>query len=211
MEKDHNKTIVTVLMTLGIILILISLITVTVHHFSQKNAAEQISVVVAEMKSMMPETEYGTTNQSSDPEMPVVEIEGSNFAGMIEVPKYNKLLPVCSEWNKRKVSEYPCRYTGSMYDGSLIIGAVENPGQFDIVKMISGVPVQVTLDGYSAAELKLDSRDEILSAMVVFGFLAYYDQILSIPNAELMEKFQQVLSRESMGEVKKLWSVRKYP
>lgn len=74
----------------------------------------------------------------------------------------------------------------------------------DIVKMVSGIPIQVELDGYSAAELKLNSRDEILSAMVVYGFLAYYDDMLSIPNTELMEKFQQVLMRDSMGEVKKI-------
>ncbi len=72
----------------------------------------------------------------------------------------------------------------------------------DIVKMVSGIPVEVILNGYSAAELRLDSRDEILSAMVVYGFLAYHDQMLSIPNAELMEKFQKVLARESMQEVK---------
>ncbi|WP_147323596.1 PD-(D/E)XK nuclease domain-containing protein, partial [Absiella sp. AM54-8XD] len=49
--------------------------------------------------------------------------------------------------------------------------------------------------------LRLDSRDEILSAMVVFGFLSYHDGFLRIPNHELMEKFQTVLKRSSMGGV----------
>ena len=44
--------------------------------------------------------------------------------------------------------------------------------------------------------------DEILSAMVVYGFLSYYDGYLTIPNHELMEKYQRVLARDSMGEVK---------
>ena len=74
----------------------------------------------------------------------------------------------------------------------------------DIVKMVAGIPVEVELSGYSAAELQLDSRDEILSAMVVYGFLAYHDGKLSIPNLELMEKYQKVLSRNSMGEVKEI-------
>lgn len=74
----------------------------------------------------------------------------------------------------------------------------------DIVKLVSGIPVEVELDGYSAAELQLDSRDEILSAMVVYGFLSYYDGFLTIPNHELMEKFQRVLMRDSMGEVKEI-------
>lgn len=60
----------------------------------------------------------------------------------------------------------------------------------DIVKLVSGIPVEVELQGYSAVELQLDTRDEILSAMVVFGFLSYHDGCLRIPNHELMLMFQ---------------------
>ena len=74
----------------------------------------------------------------------------------------------------------------------------------DIVKMVAGIPVEVGLQGYSAAELRLNTRDEILSAMVVYGFLSYYKGRLSIPNYELMEKYQHVLSRDSMGAVKEI-------
>lgn len=50
----------------------------------------------------------------------------------------------------------------------------------------------------------LFTRDEILSAMVVYGFLSYYGGCLRIPNHELMEKYQSVLSRDSLGDVKKI-------
>ena len=71
----------------------------------------------------------------------------------------------------------------------------------DIVKMVAGIPVEVELEGYGAEQLHLNSRDEILSAMVVFGFLSYHDGFLRIPNHELMEKFQRVLNRKSMGGI----------
>ena len=74
----------------------------------------------------------------------------------------------------------------------------------DIVRMVAGIPVEADLQGYSAADLRLDGRDEILSAMVVYGFLSYHDGYLRIPNHELMEKYQRVLSRESMGEVQQI-------
>ncbi|KLU72788.1 MAG: hypothetical protein RHS_1485 [Robinsoniella sp. RHS] len=74
----------------------------------------------------------------------------------------------------------------------------------DIVKMVAGIKVPVKLKGYSASELQLDTRDEILSAIVVYGFLSYHDGYLCIPNYELMEKYQDVLTRKSMGEVKKI-------
>ncbi len=57
----------------------------------------------------------------------------------------------------------------------------------DIVKMVAGLPVEAELDGYSAVERQLDNRNEILSAMVVYGFLSYHDGYLKIPNHELME------------------------
>lgn len=74
----------------------------------------------------------------------------------------------------------------------------------DIVNMVAGNSVSIKLKGYSAMSLQLNTRDEILSAMVVFGFLSYHKGQLSIPNHELMEKFNDVLSRDSMGEVKKI-------
>lgn len=72
----------------------------------------------------------------------------------------------------------------------------------DIVKMVAWIPVEIELQGYSAVELQLDTRDEILSAMTVYGFLSYHDGYLRIPNRELMEKYQSVLARDSMGGVK---------
>lgn len=64
------------------------------------------------------------------------------------------------------------------------------------------ISVPAKLNGYSAVEQQLNTRDEILSAMVVYGFLSYYDGCLRIPNHELMEKYEMVLSRNSMGEIK---------
>lgn len=72
----------------------------------------------------------------------------------------------------------------------------------DIVKLVSGMAVPVKLKGYSASEQQLNNRDEILSAMVVYGFLSYHDGLIKIPNHELMEKFEDVMSRQSMGAVR---------
>lgn len=94
--------------------------------------------------------------------------------------------------------------TGPMYEIAECIEHNVDEVREDVVKLVSGIPVEAELEGYSAAELQLDSRDEILSAMVVYGFLSYYDGFLTIPNHELMEKFQRVLARDSMGEVKEI-------
>jgi len=71
----------------------------------------------------------------------------------------------------------------------------------DLVKMTADIPVEIELLGYSASEQQLDTRDEILSAMTVYGFLSYHDGQLRIPNRELMEKFQHILACDQMGEI----------
>lgn len=94
--------------------------------------------------------------------------------------------------------------TGPMNEIAYCIEQNADEVKEDIVKMVSGIPVQVKLYGYSAAEQSMSTRNEILSAMVVYGFLSYHDGQLKIPDYELMEKYEAVLSRQSMGEIKKI-------
>ena len=55
---------------------------------------------------------------------------------------------------------------------------------------------------YAAASVNLKTRDEIFSAMVVYGFLNYENGCVSIPNKELMDKFADMLRKEpSLGYV----------
>ncbi|MCD7894117.1 MAG: ATP-binding protein [Erysipelotrichaceae bacterium] len=69
----------------------------------------------------------------------------------------------------------------------------------DIVQLVSSIPVEVELLEYLEKDSNLDARDEILSSMVIFGFLTYKDDYLYIPNHELMLKFEKILSRKDMG------------
>lgn len=71
--------------------------------------------------------------------------------------------------------------------------------------MVSGIPVPTKIREYAASSMKLSTKDEIFSAMVVYGFLNYKDGFVSIPNRELMEKFNEVLMKEpSLGYVHRL-------
>ena len=74
----------------------------------------------------------------------------------------------------------------------------------DVVQMVSNIPVEIRLKGYSAEQLTIETRNQILSAMTVYGFLTYHDETLEIPNKELMIKFDEALEDKSMNEVSKL-------
>ncbi len=57
--------------------------------------------------------------------------------------------------------------------------------------MISRYPVPAKIREYAAAAQKLETKEEIFSAMVVYGFLSYENGKVSIPNRELMETLQK--------------------
>ena len=76
----------------------------------------------------------------------------------------------------------------------------------DIITMISGEHVYIQLEGYGTENLSLETRDEILSAMVVYGLLTYHDETLEIPNKELLLKFSRSLRDKNLQEISKLLS-----
>lgn len=72
----------------------------------------------------------------------------------------------------------------------------------DLVMMVSGERIEIKLQGYAAVSRELNTRDQIFSAMVVYGLLTYEDGAVFIPNRELMEKFDELLlSNENLGYV----------
>lgn len=75
----------------------------------------------------------------------------------------------------------------------------------DLALMISGESVTAKIQEYAATSMNLSTRDEIYSAMVVYGFLSYLNGKVCIPNRELMEKFDELLVKnESFGYVYRL-------
>ena len=75
----------------------------------------------------------------------------------------------------------------------------------DLARMISGTPIPAKVREYAATSMNLTNKDEIFSAMVVYGFLSYEKGYVQIPNRELMEKFDDMLQKEpSLGYVYEL-------
>ncbi len=75
----------------------------------------------------------------------------------------------------------------------------------DLALMVSGIPVPAKVREYAATSMNLKTKDEIFSSMVVYGFLSYENGKVSIPNKELMDRFDEMLQREpSLGYVYQL-------
>ena len=89
--------------------------------------------------------------------------------------------------------------TGRMNEVKLLLQMDADGLRGDIMRMLAGEEIDIQLSGFSVQESKTDTRDEILSAMVVYGFLSYSNNKLRIPNHELMLKFKEALASRPMG------------
>ena len=75
----------------------------------------------------------------------------------------------------------------------------------DVIEMVSGGEIDITIDEeFRAGQDEPKTKEEIYSAMIVLGFLSYYDGYLKIPNKELMKEFQKALKDESFGYVSEI-------
>lgn len=75
----------------------------------------------------------------------------------------------------------------------------------DLALLVSGIPVYAKIREYAATSMNLATKDEIFSAMVVYGFLSGEDRKVSIPNKERMDTFEEMLVKEpSLGYIYRL-------
>ena len=66
----------------------------------------------------------------------------------------------------------------------------------DLALMVSGEAISIKIREYAATSMNLSTREEIFSAMVVYGFLSFENGKVSIPNKELMDKFSDMLQKK---------------
>ena len=69
--------------------------------------------------------------------------------------------------------------------------------QDDLVLMFAGEEISSDIQEYAATSMQLETKDEIYSAMVVYGLLTYEDGCVSIPNKELTDSFAVMMKKEN--------------
>ncbi len=116
---------------------------------------------------------------------------------------YNPRSVVCALVNNQLASYWT---SSGPYD-EIFFYVKNNIGDIrdDLVLMIADEGVEAEIQNYAAVSMELNTKDEIYSAMVIYGLLTYIEGKVFIPNKELMDKFKElVMSKESMGYVYRL-------
>ena len=152
------------LQKLGFLLVLVSCICLLGTELLAKRnqtAAEELAERIA---SILPPVGEGLPGEYSDPGMPVLQMDGVDFAVLIRVPSFGITLPIADNWENGAVSAYPRRFWGSVYDNSLILGGSNENGQFTFcAEMDLGDEIVITdMTGaaFSYEVARIDRRKE---------------------------------------------------
>ena len=133
------------LLVLGIVLVAVSLSLVAFSLIRGRIGANVCRTVVAKMQQLLPERQSGGVGLYENATMPVLQIDGVDYAALLEIPSMQVALPVANEWNPRRLSAAPARFCGSVYDRSLVIGGTDSSNQFAFCSKIEdGTQVTVT-------------------------------------------------------------------
>ncbi|MBE6707903.1 MAG: hypothetical protein E7578_01505 [Ruminococcaceae bacterium] len=134
-----------ILIVTGVLLVLVSLVLLVGWRITANTAKDRAEDIVDSLEKLLPKRSTGITAEYSDMNMPVLELDGHDLVAIIEIPELKVSLPVGSVWESSGIASYPRRFTGTVYDGSLVIGGADQKGQFDFIgKTDIGMSVVVT-------------------------------------------------------------------
>ena len=143
---------------LGLLLLAAALFLAAYNRNESYQAQRQSDVVLEEMSQALEQTVPAQTvpRQTEPPElpeameepqreMPVRTIRGRDYIGVLTIPALELELPVLSQWDYTNLRIAPCRYEGSVYNGSLILCAHNYSSHFGRLKNLrEGDTVQFT-------------------------------------------------------------------
>lgn len=94
-------------------------------------------------------------------DMPVVEIEGREYVGTLEIPVLELELPVLSQWSYPGLKISPCRYSGSAYLNNLTVAAHNYESHFGRIKnLLVGDMVIFTDNDGNRFEYQVDQVEQ---------------------------------------------------
>ena len=115
-----------ILILVGSCLLLASVVLLFVRQWNMHTSAQKANAYVSVIRQLIPEPLGAVPEARRDNTMSILSVDGTDFVGLLELPQYGSVLPVCADWGKP--SQYPCRFSGSIYDGTMQIGGTSRKG-----------------------------------------------------------------------------------
>ena len=108
-------------------------------------------------------------NYILDPEreMPIIEIDGNEYVGFLDIPVLDLSLPVMAEWSYPNLKISPCRFTGSIYSDNMVLAAHNYQRHFGGLKtLVTGDEVRFTDGDGNVFNYEVSSLETLLPTQV---------------------------------------------
>ena len=133
------------LLVAGLILILCGLCLALFFGIRTYVGTQSRQKALERMDELLPEKTQGVPGMYPDSTMPALEIAGTDYVAVLEVPTFDVRLPVAAQWDSGKLYRGPARFSGSAYDSTLVIGGADQAQQLGFCDKIEhGTPITVT-------------------------------------------------------------------
>ncbi len=119
---------------LGCALLLTAAVLLIVQLAAEHRVRERIPVISKELSTLLADRTVGFSGIQSDMRMPSTELENERVCGLLEYG--NTALPVFAEFDRKNGAKRPAVYSGSAYDGSLVLGG--NAESFGFLQTLAG-------------------------------------------------------------------------
>ena len=128
-------TIQKIFILVGVCLLVGAIVVLAFWRWNMNNSEKQAQFYVDTLRELIPKPQNAVPEERRDNTMSVLSVDGTDFVGILEIPGYESALPVCADWGK--TFKYPCRFSGSIYDGTMQIGATTQKGQYHFYRELS--------------------------------------------------------------------------
>ena len=135
MKQQKRSLFQNICLWTGALMMAAALVTLLFWQWNIHASAKASGEYVQTLRSLIPEPQGAVPEPRQDNAMAVLSLSGRDFVGILEMPGFDSALPVGADWGSS--SRYPCRFSGSVYDRSIRIGATSQPGQYDFFREIS--------------------------------------------------------------------------
>ena len=135
MKKQSNRIASRVCVLVGACLLMIAVLLPFLWQWGVHSSAQKIEDCVRIIRNLIPEPQSAVPEARRDNTMSILSLNGTNYVGILEIPRYDSALPVCANWGE--VSKHPCRLSGSVYDRTIQLGGTSQKGQYDFYREIS--------------------------------------------------------------------------
>ena len=133
--KMKGFSIQKICILVGICLLVGAIVILALWRLDINNSEKRAQYYVNTLQELIPDPQNAALEERRDNTMSVLSVDGTDFVGIVELPRYESVLPVCADWGK--TSKYPCCFSGSIYNGTMQIGATTQKGQYDFYRELS--------------------------------------------------------------------------